>query len=387
MLAKKKVKIALLWHGTQSANLGVDALTKSEIALLTSACAEAGAEPSFVVIGWGRDEGGAIPTVGLNLKRLTGLDPTVWRTVKSCDFVVDIGEGDSFTDIYGLSRLLFMWATKEMAFLLNKPLILAPQTIGPFTTAIGKILSARVLLRASCVVTRDNLSTAYVDSRGLRVRVHEASDVAFSLPFNAPARSAVRSKPTVGINVSGLLWSGGYSGKNQFGLKTDYRMLMERVVDFFLTQGCEVILVPHVQPENFPEEDDRCAAKELARKFPSCQVVGPFHDAIEAKSKIAEMDFFCGARMHACIAAFSAGVPVLPLAYSRKFSGLFGSLGYKYVADCTELTTDQAFSAVEAAWNQRASLRVAVEVGGAEAQRRLRTYVQELVRVIKGVYA
>jgi polysaccharide pyruvyl transferase WcaK-like protein len=28
--------------------------------------------------------------------------------------------------------------------------------------------------------------------------------------------------------------------------------------------------------------------------------------------------------MHACIAAFSSGVPVFPLAYSRKFNGLFG---------------------------------------------------------------
>jgi polysaccharide pyruvyl transferase WcaK-like protein len=53
-----------------------------------------------------------------------------------------------------------------------------------------------------------------------------------------------------------------------------------------------------------------------------------------------------GARMHACIAAFSSGVPVLPIAYSRKFSGLFGSLGYRYLVDCREDTDDEATAKV-----------------------------------------
>ena len=54
----------------------------------------------------------------------------------------------------------------------------------------------------------------------------------------------------------------------------------------------------------------------------------------EAKSYISSMDLFLGARMHACIAAFSAGVPVLLLGYSRKFSGLFkDSLNYPYVLE------------------------------------------------------
>ena len=45
------------------------------------------------------------------------------------------------------------------------------------------------------------------------------------------------------------------------------------------------------------------------------------------------MDFFAGARMHSTIAAFSTGVPVVPIAYSRKFTGLYHSLGYDYIID------------------------------------------------------
>ena len=43
------------------------------------------------------------------------------------------------------------------------------------------------------------------------------------------------------------------------------------------------------------------------------------------------MAAFTGARMHATIASISAGVPVLPFSYSRKFEGLFNTLNYNYM--------------------------------------------------------
>ena len=52
---------------------------------------------------------------------------------------------------------------------------------------------------------------------------------------------------------------------------------------------------------------------------------------------------FIGARMHATIAAISSGVPTMPVAYSRKFTGLFGTIEYPYVVDLTELDTEEAY--------------------------------------------
>ena len=59
-----------------------------------------------------------------------------------------------------------------------------------------------------------------------------------------------------------------------------------------------------------------------------------FFSPIDAKSYISGMHFFIGSRMHATIAAFSSNVPVFPLAYSRKFNGLFiDTLRYPYMGD------------------------------------------------------
>jgi hypothetical protein len=49
--------------------------------------------------------------------------------------VLDIGAGDSFTDIYGPKRFAYLWLTKAMAIARRRPLVLSPQTIGPFSKA------------------------------------------------------------------------------------------------------------------------------------------------------------------------------------------------------------------------------------------------------------
>ena len=66
------------------------------------------------------------------------------------------------------------------------------------------------------------------------------------------------------------------------------------------------------------------------------------HSPVAAKSHIAGLDVFIGSRMHATIAAFTAGVPTVPVAYSRKFAGFFGSLGYGALVDLTEASTTEA---------------------------------------------
>lgn len=48
--------------------------------------------------------------------------------------------------------------------------------------------------------------------------------------------------------------------------------------------------------------------------------------------------------MHATIGALSAGIPVIPFSYSRKFEGLFSSLNYPYVLEGTKWTTKQAIA-------------------------------------------
>ena len=97
-------------------------------------------------------------------------------------------------------------------------------------------------------------------------------------------------------------------------------------------ENTEIVLVPHVISDNLSEIDNDCVAcQDLLKEFPTLKVSPNFLTPVEAKSYIAGLDGFTGARMHATIAAFTTGVPVLPFSYSPKFEGLYGSMNYNHI--------------------------------------------------------
>lgn len=83
-----------------------------------------------------------------------------------------------------------------------------------------------------------------------------------------------------------------------------------------------------------PREDDYWLCKQLHEEFPATILAPYFYSPTEAKSFIATLNGLMSSRMHCCIGAYSSGVPVFTLGYSRKFNGLFNeTLNYHYGSD------------------------------------------------------
>ena len=383
--SRKTLKVGLLWHSMTSDNLGVGALTLGQMALITSAVRQSGFECQFLVIGtkggtpYPVDDFQIGDTAEFALRAFKTGDFNGIGLLRQCDIVFDIGEGDSFADIYGNKRLAIQVFAKLLVAVFGKTLILAPQTIGPFKTATGRFLGQLGMKCAKRLFARDHLSMQYLAELGNAKKSTEVIDVAFALPFNKSLFSDGSAITKVGINVSGLLYNGGYSGKNEFNLALDYQKLIEDACGYFTgLPNVDVYLVPHVISAHSVTEDDYRASENLVEKFPGLKLAPRFRSPSEAKSFISNMDFFTGARMHACIAAFSCGVPVLPMAYSRKFNGLFNSLGYQHVIDCLAVTTDSALQMLKEGFDERLSLADEVARGNQIAQGKLKKYVEEI---------
>lgn len=384
--------IGLLWHSTTSDNLGVGALTESQIAIIKQAALRAGVEIKFRIFGTDGNKDYFAGDVSLergapiSIKRaLVGMSPFPAQ-IGQCDVVFDIGEGDSFTDIYGMRRLRQLAFSKLMVLLKGRPLILSPQTIGPFERPVSRLMAHALMRRCTRIFARDGLSFNYLREHGLTAHADEVVDVAFRLPFVRPAREPGSLK--VGINVSGLLYNGGYTGTNELGLSVDYAAMTRRMIESILARSdCELWLVPHVLADSLPVEDDYKVSLLLQQLYPVLKVAPRFETPSEAKSFISGMDFFTGARMHACIAAFSSGVPVVPLAYSRKFNGLFAALEYRHFADCKTATDQQVLDMVLGALDQRDELKQAVDRGNVIADTKLRRYedfIEQKLRTLSG---
>ena len=265
-------------------------------------------------------------------------------SVKKCDLVFDFTAGDSFTDIYGEERFYDRTGLKKKVVDSGIPLILGSQTIGPFKDSNVQKYATDVIERCKAVFVRDGQSKDSVEQIS-KAKPILTPDVAFFLPYEKQKKDTTKKK--AGFNPSGLLWMGGYDGKNQFGLTVNYQEYCKKVIQFLFEKGYEVHLILHayftvIRTGYYHADNDKLAVDALHELFPSTIVSPFFSTPMEAKSYISGMDLFIGARMHATIAAISAGIPVIPFSYSRKFEGLFSSLEYPYVVEGTKWNTQKA---------------------------------------------
>src|SRR5215217_6111134 len=171
-MSSSALRVGLLWHAFGHANLGVDALARADAELIRRAASELGLTVKFVALGFGQRQDHMPSDVEVgphpSIKQAVTGRSEFFRTVRDCDIVFDIGEGDSFSDIYGLQRFGYQIGTKIAVMLAGTPLVLAPQTIGPFNNSIRRAIAAQVMRRATAVYSRDDLSTAFLKEVGVQ---------------------------------------------------------------------------------------------------------------------------------------------------------------------------------------------------------------------------
>jgi len=238
-------------------------------------------------------------------------------------------------------------------------------------------MAVSILKRASMVYARDTESVEYVreliGNHSVNGKLRFMPDVAFVLDSNEPetidigSLNNVRGKKSivVGLNISGLLFNGGYTRENMFGLKTNYRELIDSVVDYLMKDDrVLVLLVPHVLAPSRIVEDDPNACRQLyenlIEKYPNrIFLTQGNYNHNNIKYIIGLCDFFIGSRMHACIAALSQSIPAVGIAYSKKFHGVFESVGLgDCVADAYQCDSNaKLLSTVETAFEKRDQTR------------------------------
>lgn len=284
----------------------------------------------------------------------------VHHIYNNADFILDIGQGDSFADIYGKFRFDMINTIHREALKFHKPYCILPQTIGPFKNSSIKEQAIQAIAGAEMVMARDKQSYDYVvNNVPQQKNIKEYIDVAFFLPYKR--KEFDKTFIHVGLNISSLLWHGGYTGDNQFGLKCDYPKTVRSIIDYFLSQDKVVLhLIPHVVLQERDVENDYEVSFNLTEEYNNPRLIlAPFFlSPVGAKSYISGMDFFMGARMHSTIAAFSSGVPVVPMAYSRKFNGLFiDTLGYDHMVDLKVDTDEDILNKIKVFYSEKKSLK------------------------------
>jgi polysaccharide pyruvyl transferase WcaK-like protein len=191
-----------------------------------------------------------VPLVSLRgvLSRLT---PWI-AALESVDFAGDVRGGDSFSDIYGLKVFFYGFLEAWTVLLVKGTMVQFPQTYGPYNSTLTRRLARYILRRSRVVIARDEESQRLAQELvGPGREVWLSPDVAFALesvkpermefepalPYYDPAAGCSTGGPTladrprhIGLNASGLMFNGGYTRDNMFGLKLDYRAFLPTLV-------------------------------------------------------------------------------------------------------------------------------------------------------------
>jgi len=296
------------------------------------------------------------------------------REITSADLFGAVAGGDSFSDLYGRARFLYVALPQIVVLLLNKRLVLLPQTYGPFRYSWTRFVAKWIVSHAERAWSRDHGSLVELMRGGERSTEPSQEfcyDMGFGIDSHTPRRfevegvclDSIEKKNLIGVNVSGLLFQNGYSGKNEFKIRSDYKELVHSVVELLLSfKDARVLLVPHVYGEGDGSESDAVACERIFADFKTeypgrIAVLRGEYSPTEVRYLIGRCGFFVGSRMHACIAAVSQCIPAVSIAYSDKFVGVMRPAGADaLVADARTCGTAEMLKIIQQAFERRAEL-------------------------------
>lgn len=332
-------------------------------------------------------------------QRLRGLgNPTATR-LRSVDAVLDVSGGDSFSDIYGMYRFRQVMEPKLATLRAGAPLLLLPQTYGPFKDPRARKAAAEVVRSVHGAYSRDAAShEILLDLLGSAhdpQRHRQGVDMAFAMePADPGARlphglrevlTGRRDAPVAGLNVSGLIL-GDATAQQRFGLAMDYHAAVLDLARRLLADGATLVLVPHVSAEDgVAFENDAIASERIVTELGEL-AKGRVHvcpgalEADEMKWVIGRTDWFCGTRMHATIAGLSSRVPTTAIAYSAKTSGVFATCGVAdQVVDARSQSAGAAVEMLTESWRGRAALARRLEEHVPPVVGRSRQQIEDIV--------
>jgi polysaccharide pyruvyl transferase WcaK-like protein len=309
---------------------------------------------------------------------------SVSRIFKKCDYdkfdiIIDTNM-DGFNEReYGLPYLVQSLAFTLLArYIVKKPIILVPASIGPFKTHIAKFLTKFVLGKIDIVTVRGTVSEQYLSTLKFKsAPVYLSADLGFLLPPCSLENArellssngiSLNSKPLIGLSPSIELSAWSFPDIPDKKVKhKKYVELMAWVTDYLIENfHVQVCFVPHVMARVSDEKsDDNLATQQIVQQVTNKSSVVIFPDWYspeELKGIIGSLDMLVSCRMHAAIASTSMSVPTVVLAYGAKYEDVIGgTMGQQdyivHVENCFNKVLAELKNRIDRAWSNREIIR------------------------------
>ncbi len=289
------------------------------------------------------------------LKRMSGYDIScivsknlhkLLHAMDEANLVVGVGGGYLVGElsIQRYITLILHLHTIIIAKILNKPVIMYSQSVGPFPQRLQEYIVAHALKKVDLIIAREGITEEYLAKMGiLSSKVYRSVDAGFLLE-GLPKKDTTELLNTYGINVNKKIVM--VTVKN---IAKQYRAAYEQAVsetaDWLLSQpDTQVVFVPQVT-SGLHNDDDREVMKRLAlrmKKAQQCIFINEELSHYQIKSLYKHASFLLATRMHSAIFAMSEYIPTVAIAYEHKTTGIMHDLGLdSWVIPVENVTTEE----------------------------------------------
>ncbi|GIV62058.1 MAG: polysaccharide pyruvyl transferase [Rhodothermaceae bacterium] len=259
---------------------------------------------------------------------------------EKADLVLDAGGGSLFSSnkyffYLGLYQHLFnLWIAKKM----GKPVIVAPQSIGPLFRVHDLKLSMFVLREMDEIMVRERFSSLLLEKE--KINHHLVPDIAFIGGFVGDPSDEVSDQIrriddtyfNVGVTVLDWRWAfEGYRGHSEI-IESYLRKIAESLSICSNMYRMKVWVIPQVTA-GFGDSDYGVSMR--LKDIINSNYAGVEVEVVETNAVnpsdlshlYSKMDVMIGSRMHSCILSIVQGVPTIGLAYQPKTIGTYELLG------------------------------------------------------------
>ncbi len=297
----------------------------------------------------------------------------------SADLIVASGGG------YLYHWFTFAGALCWCSIILRRPMVLLPQSIGPFYHPLQVRLAQSIVRGADLVFTRETISLQRARDLGAREARCEP-DLAFGFPSAPPELARAWLKWHLPTGIAATMYVGltaiDWQGQNaRFRDQQRYERVLAAFIDRLTAQGAVVILFAQTCGPT-QAEDDRLVNQRLHQQVRDPQRVVVINEVLPPallQAIYGCMDYFVATRLHSFILATNAGVPALTIGYLSKSAGLLSDMGLAdRCLDIQHLNLDNLWQAFIRL--QREGLPAHALAYVATAQARHQAVMQELTR-------
>ncbi|MEF8775753.1 MAG: polysaccharide pyruvyl transferase family protein [Haloarculaceae archaeon] len=255
------------------------------------------------------------------------------RRMRRADLIVSCG-GGYLHDVFGPVFLRHLY-TVAVATLVDTPVYLNGQSIGPFRSAALGRVAGRILSAVDYITVRDPRSAIYLADIGVTdVPIQVTADNAFLLEPRPPDRDLPE---TGGLCVGATVRRWAYPGQADPGTaREQYRDSMAAVFDHLVeTYDASLVLFSHTNADVTEADRIRRRCAHLDRLRVLAPDVGPR----ELKGLAGAVDVVIGTRMHSMVFATAMGTPTLCVSYLPKARTVMGRLDLEeYCVDIADVT-------------------------------------------------